>query len=253
MQEFMQGARKTAGFTQEEAAKKMFMARRAYQALEYGEKEMTPQEALKLSKVFDCPALAQAYCRRKCAIGTTYGFAILDNVDLSIPGILLKLWQEFGEAEKTLAVMGCLVVNKRSREDFAESELQGLKKCLHRLLNLEHNIEILKAQLMQLKWIDLRQLIAEHNSKCRQRGYVVGSGRMGYAADSRQRGYNSAGFQNGQNRDLNEQAQQAGEGSYYERRNGKDDATLRVEENGEFYRQKSGFQSVVEGAEKYMH
>ncbi len=232
MQELMQKARKTANLTQEQAAKKMFMAKRAYQALEYGEKEMTPDEALKLSKTFDCPVLAMIYCRKKCAIGAAYGFAILNNVDLSIPGILLKLWQEYRKAGEALEKMGCLVINKRSREDFGENERGELEKCLHRLLNLEHNIEILKARLIQLKWLDLRRLVSEHNSKCYQRGYVV-DGRQGHA--------------------VNFQPLHGGEKDFYERRDSNNDAVLRVEESIVLYRNKPGFPQMVEGTETHLH
>lgn len=214
MQDILQKARKAAGLTQEQAAKQMFMAKRAYQALEYGEKLITQDEALKLAKVFACPALAMVYCRKGCAIGKVCRYEVLNCVDQSIPGILLKLHQEYREAERALEEMSYLVVNKRFWDDFSEGERGRLEECLHRLLNLEHSIEILKVQLDHLGWLNLWQLIREHNFKCYERGYVV-----------------------------NLQDRQQGKKNLYERGNA--DGASRVEESFMFYRQEQGFSQVA--------
>ena len=141
-----------------------------------------------------------------------------------IPGILLKLQQEFREAEEALTKMGALCVNKRRREDFGERELREMEESLHRLLNLEHNIEVLKLQLACLKWLDLRRLISEHNTKCYCRGYVRGQAAGAYAHGEEEK-------------DLY--------------RRGDESAKAQVKESFELYWQKPGFPPLAEGAEMH--
>ncbi len=170
MQELIQKARKAAGLTQEQVAKKMFMAKRAYQALEYGEKDMTPDEALKLSMVFNCPALTMVYCRKKCAVGRRYCYDVLNNVDLNPMAILAKYRQEEREANEALERLAELMLNKRCEKDCTDAELQEIWRWSLEMLDLEHVIETLKLRLWD--FLDVAALVREHNLKCLEMRYV---------------------------------------------------------------------------------
>lgn len=170
MQELIQKARKAAGMTQEQAAQKMFMAKRAYQALEYGEKDMTPDEALKLSRVLDCPTLTMVYCRKKCAVGKRYCYDVLNNVDLSPMAILAKYRQEEREANEALERLAGLMLNKHSGRDCTETELKEIWRWSLEMLDLEHVVETLKLRLWD--FLDVAALIREHNLKCLEMRYV---------------------------------------------------------------------------------
>lgn len=170
MQELIQKARKSAGLTQEQAAKKMFMAKRAYQYLEYGERDMSPDEVLKLSRVLNCPQLTAVYCRKNCAVGKRYCYDVLNNVDLSPMAILAKYRQEEREANEALERLAELMLNKRCEKDCTKEELQEIWRWSLEMLDLEHVIETLKLRLWD--FLDVAALVREHNLKCLEMRYV---------------------------------------------------------------------------------
>ena len=215
---FLQKARENAGFSRREAGKRLALHPKSIEAYEYGRVIPPPEVVLAMGELYGEPELSGRYCRMNCAIGSAYSFEILNNVDLSITGILLKLRREYREAGDALEKIDTLILNKRCREDFSEGERKELGKCLHRLLNLEHNIEVLKIRLSCLKWLDLRRLVGEHNSKCYRRGYI------------------SSAWQEGENETI------TGE------RRDKNAGTL-VKESIMFYRQEPGFPQVAGLAE----
>jgi len=170
MKEIIRQARKKAGFTQEQAAKKMFMGLRQYQRLEYGEQEMSPEEAVRLAKILNCHALTMVYCRKHCAVGQRYCYDVLNNVDLSPIAILAKMRQEKQEAAEALEKMAEIMLNKRSADDCSELELQELWRWSLEMLDVEHVIETLKMRLWG--FLDVAALVREHNLKCLERRYV---------------------------------------------------------------------------------
>lgn len=170
MQEIIQKARKRGGLTQEQAAKKMFMTKRSYQAIEYEEREMSPEEVLRLSKVLNCPQLTMVYCKKKCAIGRRYCYSVLNNVDLSPVAILTKYRQESGEALEALDKLAEIMLNKRDKNDCTKEELKQIWRWALEMLDEEHVIETFKMQLW--KFIDVTALIREHEIKCLEKRYV---------------------------------------------------------------------------------
>jgi len=169
MKEIIQQARKRAGLTQEQAAKKMFMGLRQYQRLEYGEQEMTPEEVLRLSKILNCPQLTIVYCKKNCAIGRRYCYSILNNVDLNPTAILTKYRQEAKEAAEALDNLAELMLNKRDKNDCTEEELKQIWRWALEMLDEEHVIETFKMELW--KFIDVAALIREHELKCLEKRY----------------------------------------------------------------------------------
>ncbi len=173
MKAIIQQARKKKELTQQRVAKQMFLTLRQYQRLEYGEQEMTPEQAVSLAKILNCHAVTMHYCRKHCVIGQRYCYEILNNVDLSPQNILLKLYLVHRDAGEALRRMFRTIVNKQCSEDFTEAEKRSFKLDLHDLLDLEHTIEMLKIELDRRQWFNIPFLISEHNSKCYQQGYVV--------------------------------------------------------------------------------
>jgi len=162
-------ARKEAGYSQPELARKMHLSVRAYQYLEYGQREMTPEQALQLSRILNRPELTMVYCRKNCAIGRAFCYDILNNVDLSPMAILAKYWQEAKEAQEALDNLTELMLNKAGAQDCTQAELAGIRRWAHELLDLEHVIETLKLRLWD--FLDVGELVREHNQKCVERRY----------------------------------------------------------------------------------
>lgn len=137
---------------------------------ERGVRDPSPEMIIELADIYKEPFLTQKYCKYCCEIGQAYSYEILDNVDLNLSNVALKLLEEHRESHEVLEETLVLITNKRSKDDFAEEELKQLKKNVHELLDTEHTIEIFKIALN--KFIDMREMVAEHNEKCRQRGYL---------------------------------------------------------------------------------
>jgi len=163
-------ARLKSGLTIEEAAARTYISPRALINYEQNNTVPGPDVALRMSKVYKDPWLTQRYCKECCAIGQAYSYEILDNVNLDPASVLLKLVGEMEEAQKVLTNMLSIAVNKNEREDFKENEWEEFIKYLHEFLDVEHNIEILKISLN--KWCDMAKMVAEHNIKCKKKGYV---------------------------------------------------------------------------------
>jgi len=138
---------------------------------ERGVRDPSPGMVVELADIYKEPFLTQRYCRYNCAIGQAYSYEILDNIDLdNLSNIALKLLEEHRESHDVLAEILVLITNKRTKKDFTDYEYEKLKKNVHELLDTEHTIEIFKIALN--KFIDMKEMIAEHNEKCRQRGYT---------------------------------------------------------------------------------
>lgn len=163
-------ARKHAGFSLEEAAFRLHVGTRTLAKYEAGETMPPPEVVLAMSRLYQIPWLTQRYCRGNCAIGRAYSYEVLDGVHLDVQSIIISLRQEAEEALAVLADLERLVRNKNGRQDFGEREWQQFTTVFQEWLDLEHNIETLKIALGQ--WCDVAELVAEHNQKCVERGYV---------------------------------------------------------------------------------
>ncbi len=171
MQAIIQQARKKADKTQEQVSREMHLGSvRQYQRLEYGEQEMTPEQAVHLAKILDCHALTMVYCRKHCAVGQRYCYDILNNVDLSPIAILAKYRQEEREAHEALEQLAEIMLNKHGVQDCTEEELKDLWRWALEMLDLEHVIGTLKLRLWD--FLDVAALIRDHNLKCLEKRYV---------------------------------------------------------------------------------
>ncbi|MBC8590647.1 helix-turn-helix domain-containing protein [Wansuia hejianensis] len=137
---------------------------------ERGVRAPSPEMVVELSNIYKEPFLTQRYCKYNCAIGQAYSYEILKGVDMNLSNVALKLLEEHRESHDVLEETLMLITNKRNKEDFTETEIQRLKSNIHELLDTEHTIEIFKIALN--KFIDMKEMIYEHNQKCRERGYV---------------------------------------------------------------------------------
>lgn len=137
---------------------------------ERGVRDPSPGMVVELADLYKEPFLTQKYCKYCCAIGKAYSYEILDSVDLNLSNVALKLLEEHRESHEVLEETLVLITNKKTKENFTDYEYERLKKNVHELLDTEHTIEIFKIALN--KFIDMKEMIAEHNEKCRQRGYT---------------------------------------------------------------------------------
>ena len=137
---------------------------------ERGVRAPSPDMVVELADIYKEPFLTQRYCKSNCAIGKSYSYEILDNIDLNLSNVALKLLEEHRESHDVLSDVLILITNKKSISDFSYTEMQRLKENVHELLDTEHTIEIFKIALN--KFLNMKELIAEHNQKCIDRGYV---------------------------------------------------------------------------------
>lgn len=163
-------AREAAGFTQRQVAERLHIGIRTLRGYESGSPEPGPDIVLAMSKLYGMPDLTLRYCRHSCAIGKTYGYEILDAIDMHPSTVLIKLSNELDEARRALDKAMELVVNKMTHGDFDEKELAEFKEAVLEFLDIEHNVEVLKVALHPL--VDVGYLVQLHNQKCHRHGYV---------------------------------------------------------------------------------
>lgn len=166
-------AREQAGLSQFEAASLINISTRALAYYEAKERPPAPDVVLKMSQIYRQPELTVRYCR-ECPIGQAYSYDILDNVDKNLTSVIAKLITELKEAMKAAEVLLELSINKKRREDFTDDEWTFFLKAVGEFFDVEHNVEMLKLVLEELtETVSLvPELVAKHNQKCRDRGYV---------------------------------------------------------------------------------
>lgn len=167
-------ARKALRMSREEAAAALHIGTKTLANYEDGKSIPPPEVVLEMSRLYGKPLLPHRYCRENCAIGKAYDYDILDNVNLDIANVLLKLVCELEEGRAVQDKLMALVVNKKDRRDFTDAEWREFVRCLQEYLDIEHTIEMLRYAISG--WCDSEELIAAHNRKCRDRGYVIGKG-----------------------------------------------------------------------------
>lgn len=166
-------AREVVGLSRDEAAFRLHIGTRTLAYYEAQERMPAPDVVLNMSREYKRPDLTVRYCR-ECPIGDAYSYEYLNNIDNSIPAVTLKLISELKEAAQAMDTILEISVNKHSKEDFTEKDWAQFVQAIHELLDVEHNIEILKLVLEYLTpEVDLiPNLVKEHNYKCWDRGYV---------------------------------------------------------------------------------
>lgn len=167
-------ARKQVGLSQEEASFQLHIGLRSLCKYEAGEVVPGPDVALQMSRVYNKPNLTHNYCKHYCAIGQAYSYDILNNIDNSMPAIILKLVGEMKEACMVIDQLMEVSVNKGSKADFTDDQWDKFIAAIHELLDVEHNIEIFKIAIEGLteETTLIAELTAQHNLKCRDHGYL---------------------------------------------------------------------------------
>ena len=164
MNKVYKDARLAKGLTLEAAAELIPCTARTVWAFE-NEKNPDAYYVSIMAKIYDKPELTQFYCKNNCPIGRDFSYELLDNVDLNITTILSKLNIEMKEAQE---VMGDLI--SRSINHEFEDDMESFADDLQELLDVEHNIEVLKIKLHQ--WLDVKEITNIHNEKCIARNYT---------------------------------------------------------------------------------
>ena len=167
-------ARKSVNLSIDEAAFRLHVGTRTLTYYESQEREPGPGIVLGMSRVYRQPSLTVKYCKEHCPIGQAYSYEILNNIDMSVPAVILKLISELREAAVAIEYLTENTVNKRSRADFTDDEWHKFMDAMQELIDVEHNIEILKIAIEGLteETTLIAELTARHNEKCRNRGYA---------------------------------------------------------------------------------
>lgn len=169
MQSLCVNARKEAGMTQIELAKKLHVSLRTYQDFESGQRQLNPAQALQLSRILHAPGLTMAFCRQSCAIGQEYGYNVLNNVDLSPMAVMTKFVDEAEEALAAVGKLKRLILNKKSFQDCSPAELAEIEASIGEIHDVIHNGKL--ALLALSKFVTDAQSSCRHHDKCLARGY----------------------------------------------------------------------------------
>lgn len=167
-------ARERVGISRDEAAFKLHIGTRTLAYYEAQERLPGPDVVLEMCREYNQPDLTIRYCRECCPIGQVYSYDSLNNIDMSLPAVILKLISELKEAMSAVDVLLELTVNKRTKADFTEAEWSQFIGAVQEFLDVEHNIEVLKIAIEGLtaEQTLVPKLIAQHNQKCRDHGYI---------------------------------------------------------------------------------
>lgn len=169
MLDIINAAIKKAGLTQEAVAGACGLSRSAFLRKVNGEQQMTPDDAVMVADAVECPELTMLYCASKCEIGKRYCYPVLNNVNLDPVAILTKYRQEAKEFASVMDEMADLLLNKSGADDCTAEEIAHIERMAHEMLDVEHVIETMKKELW--KYINVAELIKEHNSKCESKKY----------------------------------------------------------------------------------
>jgi prophage antirepressor-like protein len=98
----------------------------------------------------------------------------LDVVDMGLSAVVLKLISKMEEIHPNLFDIARITVNKHSIQDFTESEWIPFNQMVQKLLDIEHNIAILRVALEKMDGSEnkVAELVAQHNQKCWDKGYA---------------------------------------------------------------------------------
>lgn len=167
-------AREATGMSREEAAFRLHVGTRTLAYYEAQERLPGPDVVLEMCREYNQPDLTLRYCRECCPIGRTYSYEMLNNIDASLPAVIIKLISELREAMSAVDALLELTVNKRTKADFTEMEWAQFIDAVQEFLDVEHNIEVLKLAIegLTIEPTLVPELIAQHNQKCRDHGYV---------------------------------------------------------------------------------
>jgi hypothetical protein len=163
-------ARKRCGISREVAIQSVPCSLGSMHDYEKGEVTPQPGTVLWMSRVYNAPELTQRYCREACEIGRAYGYDHLDNLDLSLPAVVVRMAVEMREAQSAINKLMVLTAYKQVPEDFAEAEWAELTTAIGELFDAEHTIEQFKLALS--KMVDVSKLVESHNRKCEQKGFI---------------------------------------------------------------------------------
>ncbi|WHH59122.1 hypothetical protein [Petroclostridium sp. X23] len=145
------------------------------------EKPLRADAAFSIAHVVDNPNIVRKYCHENCIIGQSLELVPLNNVDLSMNGILVKCRREGKEFYEILEDLEEVCLNKKSAADYSKNEEDIFFSAFHEMLDVLHCCQELVAATIR-KW-GLRRVITEiqkHNQKCRSRGYVKSNETLQY-------------------------------------------------------------------------
>jgi|LGOV01.1.fsa_nt_gb transcriptional regulator with XRE-family HTH domain len=152
------------GYTQDKVAKLMNYAPRTIWSYE-NEQNPDAFTIIRFSEIYEEPELIKKYCKEICPIGQRYGYKILDNIDLNLTTILSKLRIEMEEATTVIDNLLSQSINLE-----LEDNIEKFEKEFQEILDVDHNIEILKMRLHE--WLNIEKEIQIHNNKCILKKYT---------------------------------------------------------------------------------
>lgn len=161
--------RNHAGMTIDHASEQLCIAPRTLAKYESGEIIPSAEMVVAMGEVYGIPQITAYHCKNKCAIGHRYCYYLLNNVDLNPIAILAKFMDEKREMDALLDGLLAIVLNKNGPGDFSSEEMEFFKNALLELCDIEHVIETLK--LASWRFVNVGQVIREHNQKCVDQGY----------------------------------------------------------------------------------
>lgn len=173
MHSMYRAAREAAGLSRDAAAPRLFTCHRSLIHYEDGSRVPAAEVVERMADVYQCPELMHAYCHDVCGIGQKLRHAYLDGANLDLASVLLKLGEELAEAQRAVPRLQALAVNRRSRAQFQPAEWAEFTRLVGEIQDVAHVFDALAIALGRLFGVSaVYELVAAHNGKLRQRGYV---------------------------------------------------------------------------------
>jgi transcriptional regulator with XRE-family HTH domain len=161
--------RNGAGFSIESASEAIGVAPRTLSAYEAGDIIPDAEKAMKMSKAYGRPDLAQWHCRNACAIGRAYHYELLDGVSDDPLHMLEKLEEETEEMLDKIKQARRALINSQ-KTSWCDKTISTVTSWVREMFDVEHTIEKIKVEFGRI--LDMRTLVSEHNQKCLERGYI---------------------------------------------------------------------------------
>ncbi|MDK2824537.1 MAG: hypothetical protein PWP71_2455 [Clostridia bacterium] len=127
---------------------------------------------INIAETLEDQGLLRIYCNGYCKIGQIIRYPILTNIIKSPVNCLCKVQEELMEANAEIPELLRLIINKRSLEDFSESETKFFWKHYEQILDVGQAIEELKDAFSE--WVSVAQQMNRHRNKMVKRGYIKG-------------------------------------------------------------------------------
>lgn len=171
LHEAMKAARERRDYSQQSLAVLIGSTQGNMSKYELGDRTIPDDIALSAIRVLRDPRLLVAYEHEKQS--NLINMPLLNNVDENAVVILDVLVEEAEELIASAQALKKLLRNKKSREDFSQSEWQQLVKCEEQIADLSPAMKLHFVVMAEQFDLDLERLSLSLKAKCKTKKYYL--------------------------------------------------------------------------------